>query len=46
MSKSVEQNTSKVIKKEYQRLPCRGCLKSCQNYLRCEGRPWRLPQPD
>jgi len=24
------------------RLPCRGCRPDCENYDRCEGRPWRL----
>ena len=23
-------------------LPCRGCLASCINFDRCEGRPWTL----
>jgi|GEM_PF-3441744 len=25
-----------------QRLPCRGCKASCQNYATCEGKPWRV----
>ncbi len=28
------------------RLPCRGCLPSCANYDRCEGKPWRMPTTD
>lgn len=24
------------------RLPCRGCTRSCTDYDRCDGRPWRL----
>jgi hypothetical protein len=27
---------------EAERLPCRGCTRSCENYDRCDGRPWRL----
>ncbi len=27
---------------KYPRLPCRGCLKSCINYHRCEGNPGRV----
>jgi hypothetical protein len=27
---------------EAERLPCRGCTRSCENYERCDGRPWRL----
>ena len=28
------------------RLPCRGCMKTCKNYLICQGKPWRLPQEE
>jgi len=24
------------------RLPCRGCTRSCTDYARCDGKPWRL----
>jgi hypothetical protein len=24
------------------RLPCRGCIKSCPDYHRCEGKPWSM----
>ena len=24
------------------RLPCRGCTRSCTDYAICEGKPWRL----
>jgi len=23
-------------------LPCRGCTRSCTDYARCDGKPWRL----
>lgn len=26
----------------YARLPCRGCLASCKNYHRCDGKVWRM----
>lgn len=25
------------------RLPCRGCLRTCKNYDTCEGKLWRMP---
>ena len=25
-----------------QRLPCRGCTEDCENYPKCDGKPWRL----
>jgi hypothetical protein len=27
------------------RLPCRGCLPTCKNFDRCEGKPWRVFVP-
>lgn len=29
---------------DHKSLPCRGCLPTCGNYNRCQGRPWRLTQ--
>ena len=29
-----------------QRLPCRGCMSDCPNYLACEGSPWRQADRD
>lgn len=26
---------------DHPRLPCRGCLASCENYHQCNGKPWR-----
>ncbi len=30
------------VAEQGQRLPCRGCKASCQNYATCEGKPWRV----
>ncbi len=29
-----------------QRVPCRGCTQSCRYYDTCEGKPWRLNEPE
>jgi len=29
-----------------QRLPCRGCIRNCANYTRCNGTPWRMQLQD
>jgi len=35
-------STDKPVSPEYTRLPCRGCTKNCNDYNRCNGKPWRL----
>ncbi len=40
MSKN-NSETEKKSKVTADRLPCRGCTRSCKNYDRCDGRPWR-----
>lgn len=35
---------SKARLLKYPRLPCRGCLTSCKNYDRCDGKPWRMAE--
>lgn len=27
---------------DVQRLPCRGCTSTCENYVQCGGKPWLL----
>ncbi len=29
---------------KYPRLPCRGCIASCKNYHRCDGKLWRIAE--
>lgn len=29
---------------KYARLPCRGCIASCKNYHRCDGKLWRMSE--
>jgi len=40
MSKS-NSEIKNSTKAKGERLPCRGCTRSCRNYDRCDGRPWR-----
>ena len=28
------------------RLPCRGCLPDCKDFINCDGRPWRTLATD
>lgn len=36
-------NSAKGFNK-YPRLPCRGCIASCKNYHRCDGKLWRMTE--
>ena len=35
---------AKVSSVKYARLPCRGCIVSCKNYHRCNGKLWRMSE--
>jgi hypothetical protein len=41
-SSVILENSDKVSPIKYPRLPCRGCLASCKNYDRCDGKLWRM----
>jgi len=32
----------KEVAPKSNRLPCRGCTRNCNDYDRCNGKPWRL----
>lgn len=37
-----ENSTDKETSPNHHRLPCRGCTRNCSDYVRCNGKPWRL----
>jgi len=39
---SEDASSDKSVVTEQYRLPCRGCTRSCTDYHRCDGRPWRI----
>ncbi|MFV1871920.1 MAG: hypothetical protein ACMZ64_01165 [Oleiphilus sp.] len=39
-----EENAANAGKLKGFRLPCRGCIATCKNYQRCDGKPWRLTE--
>jgi hypothetical protein len=39
---SDDASSEKALVNKNPRLPCRGCTRSCTDYDRCDGRPWRL----
>lgn len=34
------------MKEKPRRLPCRGCTQQCSNYLKCDGKLWRMNLDD